>query len=82
MAHDYGERQPRVDFLLKAFREMPPDHVLTTDVLTGQPVTAAKMVHEIEAGTMLGKTCVAVAGLVIQALKSDRPPGRKRATQG
>jgi hypothetical protein len=78
MAHDYGDRQPRVDFLLEMLGEHPPDKVLHQDH-TGRSRTAAELAHEIETGTLFGRGLVAIAGLVLQALGSDRPPGRKKA---
>jgi hypothetical protein len=78
MAYDYGDRQQRVDFLLTTFREMPPDHILLDDH-RGEPVTAARMIREIEEGTDYGKGFVAIAGLVFYALRPTKkgPPPKE-----
>lgn len=61
--HDYGERQPRVDYLLKKLRRFPPDKVLK-----GVNLKASEAISEIEQGTLRGRSIVATAGLVFQAV--------------
>ena len=73
MAYDYGDRQPRVDFLLEALRDHPQDGPIHVDH-TGRSRTRGEMAQEIEAGTEFGRGVVAVAGLVFQALGSGKPP--------
>lgn len=60
--YDWGERQPRVDYLLKRLRAMPQDKVLR-----GGKLTASEMISEIERGTLDGRAFVSAAGLVLQA---------------
>lgn len=78
MSYDYGERQSRVDFLLKILGEQPQDKALHQDH-TGRSRTASEIAHEIETGTTFGRGIVAVAGLVFQALGADEegPPPLK-----
>ena len=69
MAYDYKDRQPRVDYLLKALRDRPQDEPIHVDH-TGRSRTPAEVAQEIEDGTEFGRGLVAVAGLVFQALKA------------
>lgn len=61
--YDYGERQPRVNYLLKRLRRLPPD-----EVLKGSNLKASEAISEIEEGTLRGRSIVATAGLVFQAM--------------
>lgn len=61
--YDYGDRQPRVDYLLKKLRALPPEKVLK-----GVNLKVSDVVFEIEKGTLQGRSIVATAGLVFQAM--------------
>jgi hypothetical protein len=61
--YDWGERQPRVNYLLGKLKALPPD-----DILRGGNISAAEMITEIEKGSSRGREFVSVAGFVLQAM--------------
>jgi hypothetical protein len=61
---DYGERQERAEFLVKTLREHP-DRVW-------RDKTFAEMASEVENQTDAGRTLVAISGLVLTALLSNK----------
>jgi hypothetical protein len=61
---DYGERQERAEFLVKALREHP-DRMW-------RDKTFAEMADEIENQTDDGRTLVVISGLVLAALLSNK----------
>jgi hypothetical protein len=66
--YDYGDRQERADHIMKALRSNP-DKIYRGGP-PGSPYTYAEIADQIEKGTQLGRTVVAVGGLVFQALKA------------
>jgi hypothetical protein len=67
---DYGERRDRAERLVRILRENP-DMKPYKNVTTGQVYSPAEVADEIENMTLVGKTLVAVAGLVECALVND-----------
>ncbi len=67
---DYGDRQDRALYLIKRFREAGDNGKAYTDY-KGRVYTPAQMADEIEQETDLGKTMLAVAGIVFAATSRD-----------
>lgn len=68
--YDYGERQPRADMLIKQFRahaDGPPYQ----EPHTGKLYTPSMIATEIEQGTLFGRSFVAVAGVLLAAVRND-----------
>lgn len=63
---DYGNRQDKAEILVKAFRNLADKNV----PWSGKNYSGNQIADEIENMTDLGKSLVAVAGFVIQALNS------------
>lgn len=72
MTYDWGDRQQRVDYLLKRLRSLPPDKVIK-----GGTLTASEMISAIENGTLDGRGFVATAGFVFQAMAATPERFRK-----
>jgi hypothetical protein len=66
--YDYGDRQERADYIMQALRANS-DKTCCIGHL-GAPYTYAEIADQIEKGTELGRTVVAVGGLVYQALNA------------
>ncbi len=61
---DYGDRQTRAEGLVKMFRAQPR----ATFPWRDRSYTGAEIADEIEGMTEFGRTLVAVAGFVIEAI--------------
>lgn len=64
---DYGDRQERADHLIRILRASP-DHPYVD--MRGQSWMPRELANEIEDGTEMGQTILAVGGFVIQALNT------------
>lgn len=65
---DYGDRQERAEMLIKVFRSKGQEKF--PNVMPGRELSGEEVASEIENMTPLGKSLVAVAGFVIQAMSS------------
>ena len=67
---DYGNRQKRAEFLLRALRKRPDDEVVYAT--SKGEYTAKQLAFEVENQTKLGSSVVALTGLVIRALLEEK----------
>ena len=71
---NYGERQERALWLIKVLREHPDhDNQIVHRDHKGLGYTREDIAKEIERETLVGRTTVSVAGLVIFALTPKTP---------
>lgn len=68
--YDYGERQTRADYIIGRFRANP----CLRYKHGGREYNNEELATEVEQGTDFGRTLVAVAGFVLAAFASPRPP--------
>lgn len=63
--YDWAERQPRVDWMLRALRQRDLGEIALRDLTVGQLITA------IETGSGLGRELVSIYGLVAYARRNS-----------
>lgn len=65
---DWGDRQPRVDLLLKAFRAKEVEDPSKHYPVCGGLFLASEIIHAIEVGAPVGVELVSIAGIVLAAV--------------
>jgi len=74
---NYGDRQERAEYLVNRFRTSPTAKPWTDNV-TGKTYSPAELADEIENMTHVGRSIVAVAGIVFTAIANDPEFFKKR----